>query len=134
MPDAWQVDYLSAVGTDALSGQMLAFMLASGVGVSHGTRREGLSVGLYLISLENGERSFSYWRDSSAARRLADDPGALARGVSAAELVVFSGITLAILTDAGAWAGGVSAAGADLAAQVIASQGALIVPKAVARG
>lgn len=101
LPQAWQVDYLSAVGSDALSGQMLAFMQASGVGVSHVARHQGLSVGLYLISLQNGERSFSYWRDSSAARRLADDPAALAWGLSGASLVVFSGITLAILTDDG---------------------------------
>lgn len=98
LPRAWQVDYLSAVGQDALSDQMLAFIQASGIGISHMARAPGRTVGIYLITLKNGERSFTYWRDSSAARSLADDPAAVARGLDGAALVVFSGITLAILT------------------------------------
>ncbi|WP_054008496.1 sugar kinase [Cypionkella psychrotolerans] len=101
LPADWTVDYLSAVGTDALSDQMLAFMQASGIGTAHVAQRAETTVGIYLISLQNGERSFSYWRDSSAARRLADDPVALAHGLAGAALVVFSGITLAILPASG---------------------------------
>lgn len=99
LPGDWTIDYLSAVATDALSDQMLAFMLASGIGTAHVARRDDATVGLYLISLQNGERSFSYWRDRSAARRLADDPVALRRGLADAAMVVFSGITLAILAE-----------------------------------
>lgn len=51
-----------------------------------------------MIDLKDGERSFTYWRDSSAARCLADDPDHLARCLLGADLVYFSGITLAILT------------------------------------
>ena len=101
LPADWTVDYLSAVGTDALSDQMLGFMQASGIGTAHVARRAEATVGIYLISLQNGERSFSYWRDNSAARRLADDPIALAGGLAGASLVVFSGITLAILPTSG---------------------------------
>ena len=95
-PD-WPVDYLSAVGTDAVSEAMLSFMAGAGIGTEHVARRADRTVGLYLISLDRGERTFSYWRSQSAARTLADDPAALTRGLAGAGLVVFSGITLAIL-------------------------------------
>ncbi len=96
-PD-WAVDYVSRVGTDAISGAMLGFMDGAGIGTAHVARVADQTVGLYLISLDKGERSFSYWRGQSAARGLADDPGALAAALAGADLVVFSGITLAILT------------------------------------
>jgi 2-dehydro-3-deoxygluconokinase len=99
-PD-WAVDYLSAVGTDAISDEMLGFMAAAGIGTGHVQRRPDRTVGLYLITLKDGERSFSYWRGQSAARGLADDPAALARGLAGADLVMFSGITLAILPPEG---------------------------------
>lgn len=94
----WQVDYLTAVGTDAISGAMVEFMAGAGIGTDHVVLRADRTVGLYLISLTKGERSFSYWRGQSAARTLADEPEALRRGLAGAGLVVFSGITLAILT------------------------------------
>jgi 2-dehydro-3-deoxygluconokinase len=50
-----------------------------------------------LIELSDGERSFSYWRDSSAAKALADDAAALRAAIDGADAVYFSGITLAIL-------------------------------------
>jgi 2-dehydro-3-deoxygluconokinase len=53
--------------------------------------------GLYLIELSAGERSFTYWRDTSAARLLADDEPALSRAFADADAVYLSGITLAIL-------------------------------------
>ena len=94
------VDYLSAVGDDALSAQMVAFMEAAGIGTGHLRRIEGASVGLYVITLIGGERVFSYWRSASAARRLADGLGAL-DGVGKETLVYVSGITLAILPPEG---------------------------------
>src|SRR5690606_38580679 len=51
----------------------------------------------YMIHQADGDRHFTYWRDSSAARQLADDPAALSSGIEGADLVYFSGITLAIL-------------------------------------
>jgi 2-dehydro-3-deoxygluconokinase len=54
-------------------------------------------VGLYLIELRNGERSFAYWRGQSAARRLAEDHARLRDALSNASLAYLSGITLAIL-------------------------------------
>lgn len=97
----WAVDYLSAVGTDAISGEMLGFMAAAGIGTGHVQRRADRTVGLYLISLKDGERSFSYWRGQSAAKTLADDGDVLEAGLKGADLAVFSGITLAILPPEG---------------------------------
>lgn len=94
------VSYLTGVGDDAISQQMLDFMQAAGIDTKHVARIAGRSVGLYLISIKDGERSFSYWRDTSAARLLAEDEAALERAVEGADLVYFSGITLAILSEA----------------------------------
>lgn len=100
LPEVWAVDYLTCTGTDTLSGEMIDFMVASGLGVGAVTCLPGQSVGLYMIRLEEGERSFSYWRSASAARRLARDPDRLAAGLAGAGLVLLSGITLAILPPA----------------------------------
>ena len=60
----------------------------------------GARPGLYAITLTGAERSFTYWRADAAARRLADDPAALAKSLENRALVYFSGITLAILEPA----------------------------------
>ncbi|MGJ8605328.1 MAG: sugar kinase [Marivita sp.] len=91
------VSYFTAAGTDAISDQMRAAITAGGIDVSHVQTVPNRTVGLYLISLDNGERSFSYWRGQSAARQLADDPKALAIAMAEARLIYFSGITLGIL-------------------------------------
>lgn len=97
LPADWSVDYLSAVGTDMISDEMLAFMQSHDVGIDHVARIEGRSPGLYMIHLKDGERSFSYWRSVSAAKLLARDGDRLRGAVEACDIVVFSGITLAIL-------------------------------------
>lgn len=95
-PD-WSVRYVSGVGRDAISDDMLAMMQNVGVETSHILRDGSRTVGLYMIALQNGERSFSYWRGQSAARHLADDPARLAAALEDVDIVFFSGITLAIL-------------------------------------
>ena len=97
-PKGLTVSYLSAVGDDALSVRMADFMAQAGI-TPVLARRPGRSVGLYMISLKDGERSFSYWRDTSAARSLADDLDVLP-GLKAGDMAYFSGITMAILSDA----------------------------------
>ncbi len=97
LADGWRVDYLTAVGTCAVSAAMLEFIETAGVGTEFVRRIEGGTPGLYMIHLHAGERSFSYWRSASAARRLADDPDHLRRAVASSDVVFFSGITLAIL-------------------------------------
>ena len=93
----WSVDYATCIGTDAVSGRMLEFLKAAGIGVDHVARLAERTVGLYLIELRDGERSFSYWRGQSAARLLARDPARLAAALEDAGLVYLSGITLAIV-------------------------------------
>jgi 2-dehydro-3-deoxygluconokinase len=100
-PPDWDVDFVSAIGTDAISDELSAFMYKAGVGVSHVQRNTERTVGLYMISLKEGERSFSYWRSQSAARLLAADPAGLEDAFAGADLVCLSGITIAILESAG---------------------------------
>lgn len=99
LPTDWRVDYVSCIGTDAVSDRMLGFLAASGIGTAHVARLPDRTVGLYLIELRNGERSFSYWRGESAARLLARDPTRLAAALAGAEVAYLSGITLAILDE-----------------------------------
>ncbi len=99
-PD-WQVDFLTAVGSDPMSDSLVGFCEAAGIGAAHIRRVTDRTVGLYLISLQDGERSFSYWRGQSAARLLAEDRDALATAFTGADVIYLSGITLAILEGAG---------------------------------
>lgn len=55
-----------------------------------------------MVHTENGERSFSYWRNESVARLLATDREFLRSAFERADIIVFSGITLAIIEDEGA--------------------------------
>lgn len=96
-PADWSVDYFTAVGDDPLSADMLAMMEGAGVGTSLVRRIPNKTPGLYLITLKNGERTFSYWRDAAAAKKLADDADHLRRAMESADIVYFSGITLGIL-------------------------------------
>lgn len=95
-PDA-QVSYLTVVGDDVISQKMTALMRDSGIDDRFVQVSSDKTLGLYLISLDNGERSFSYWRGQSAAKTLADDPVVLSDAMAQHDLVYFSGITLAIL-------------------------------------
>jgi 2-dehydro-3-deoxygluconokinase len=97
-PRDWQVDYVTALGDDLYSKQMRAFMDEHGIGTSHIRTVPGRRPGLYMIHQAGGDRHFTYWRDMSAARTLGDDPEALKAAFDGADIVYFSGITLAILT------------------------------------
>lgn len=98
LPAEQAVDYCSGAGSDGISAEMLAFIAGSGIGTAHIRTVPGRTVGLYMISLSNGERSFSYWRSQSAARLLAEDRAWLQAAVAGKALIIFSGITLAILS------------------------------------
>jgi 2-dehydro-3-deoxygluconokinase len=100
LPQDWQIDYLTAIGDDAISVRLAAFLATEGIGTDHVRHIAGGTVGLYMITLSGAERGFSYWRSTSAARRLAEDEGALQRALTGADLAYVSGITLAILPSA----------------------------------
>ncbi|MBB5576473.1 MULTISPECIES: sugar kinase [Rhizobium] len=98
LPADWSVDYFTALGDDPMSDEMLDFMKAHDIGISNIRRLRGKTPGLYMINLKDGERSFSYWRDSSAARQLAADGDRLRTAIEESNVLYFSGITLAILS------------------------------------
>src|SRR5262245_28263648 len=67
------VDYVTALGDDALSDEMIAGWAAEGIGTKRVVRLPGKLPGLYLIQTDDkGERRFFHWRDSAAARSLMD--------------------------------------------------------------
>ena len=92
------VSYLTAVGNDPYSRQIVELAEDEGIGTDHIQVVEGRSAGLYMIETDNGERSFWYWRDTSPARdvfsqeNLANARAAIAK----ADVVYFSGITLSL--------------------------------------
>lgn len=100
LKDRAQVDYFTAVGTDAVSDQMLAYLDCETIGTASILRRADRTPGLYMIQLQDGERSFSYWRSQSAARTLAQSGQDIDTALRGADIAYFSGITLAILPDA----------------------------------
>ncbi len=101
---AAEVHYVTRLGDDPFGLEIPPFIAAEGVETRHVEVAEGETTGLYAISRDDkGERSFSYWRSASAARRL------FAQGRDReleAELerfdgLVYSGISLAILSPEG---------------------------------
>ena len=99
-PGDWAVDYLTCLGDDSYSDGMAEFIAAAGIGTGHIRRLPGKRPGLYMIHQEDGDRRFTYWRDTAAAKCLADDTDALEAALSDADLAYLSGITVAILSDA----------------------------------
>ena len=93
-----QVGFVTRIGQDQLSNAFAAELAADGLDTAGISRDPKRHMGLYLIQLDGVERSFHYWRDSSAAKLLADDPDELARALEGAGLIHLSGITLAILS------------------------------------
>ncbi len=95
-----RVSYLTALGEDPLSQSLCQKWQAEGLDTSLVLRHPSRTTGLYSITNdEAGERSFSYWRDTSAARdlfSLADIKAAIEIAQNA-DLLGFSLISLAIL-------------------------------------
>ena len=68
-------DYITALGDDTLSDEMIAGWAAEGVGTKRVVRLPGKLPGLYMIQTDDkGERRFFHWRESAAARSLMDLP------------------------------------------------------------
>lgn len=95
--ESWDVSYLTGLGTDRYSDAMKSFLYDADIGTSRIVTIENRRPGLYLIHQENGDRHFTYWRDTSAAKLIARDEKRLGASVDGCEHIYFSGITLAIL-------------------------------------
>jgi 2-dehydro-3-deoxygluconokinase len=95
--------YLTALGTDPLSAGLKAQWQAEGLDTSLVLTNPARTTGLYAIATDaTGERTFTYWRDTSAAREIFGCSGAehAVRQAESADLLGFSLITLAILEPA----------------------------------
>jgi 2-dehydro-3-deoxygluconokinase len=96
-------EYVTALGTDPFSDEMLNAWHMEGIGTTAVARVPGRVPGLYLIKTdETGERQFFYWRDSAPVRRLFDLPETpqILAALAGADLVYLSGITLSLFDEA----------------------------------
>lgn len=101
-PESLKINYISALGTDKLSHAMISHWQQEGINTEAVLLDNQRQPGLYLIQLDQqGERTFLYWRNQSAARYLLqhpDFPQVLA-SLKEADMIYLSGISLAILPD-----------------------------------
>lgn len=93
------VDYVTALGDDPLSDEMIAGWRDEGIGTDRVLRLKGKLPGLYMIETNAaGERRFYHWRDASAVRGLMNLPEteALLASLAGYDLIYLSAITLSL--------------------------------------
>jgi 2-dehydro-3-deoxygluconokinase len=98
------VDYITALGDDPISEEMVGSWAAEGVGTGLVARLPGKLPGLYMIQTdEAGERRFYHWRDSSAVRSLMSLPQTeqILDAFAGYDLVYLSAITLSLYDESG---------------------------------
>lgn len=96
------IHYMTALGIDPLSNSMLDYFKEEGIQCEKIRRIPDRQPGLYCINVDsNGERSFQYWRDQSAARYLLSGHEFDTQLESLANInyIYLSGISLAILPE-----------------------------------
>lgn len=94
-----KADYITALGNDPFSDEMVEAWKGEGVGTAYVARVSGKLPGLYAIrTSEAGERSFYYWRENAAARMLLDLPetDAMLAALAGYDMVYLSGVTLSL--------------------------------------
>ncbi len=99
-----EVDYITALGDDPMSEEMIAGWAAEGVGTSRVARLKDKLPGLYMIQTDEfGDRRFFHWRESAAARSLMDLPETddMLDSLAAYDVIYFSAITLSIYSAQG---------------------------------
>lgn len=99
-----QVGYATGLGDDPFSDEMLAAWQAEGLSTDLVLRFPGRLPGLYAIKTDGaGERSFHYWRVNAPARDMFKHPEQdnWAEALGRADMLYFSGISLAILDEDG---------------------------------
>jgi 2-dehydro-3-deoxygluconokinase len=98
------MDYITALGDDPWSDEMIGGWQAEGVGTTQVVCVPGRLPGLYVIQTDvNGKWRFSYWRESAAARSLFDLPEApaICNAFKSYDLLYLSGVTLSIYGETG---------------------------------
>jgi 2-dehydro-3-deoxygluconokinase len=91
-------EFLTALGTDPYSSEMLECWRAEGVRTDLVVVTAGRLPGVYAIRTASGERSFCYWRSESAARTLFQSSQCepLLERAGDADLLYLSGISLSL--------------------------------------
>ncbi|ADO46495.1 sugar kinase [[Enterobacter] lignolyticus] len=100
-PAALHVDYVTALGTDSFSQQMLDAWQGERVGTELIQRMENRLPGLYYIETDDtGERTFYYWRNEAAAKFWleSEQSAAICETLATFDYLYLSGISLAILS------------------------------------
>ena len=94
-----QTSMVTAIGKDTLSSQMLARFEKEHLGTRFVFRHPEKAPGMYLIETDSeGERSFTYWRNDAAARKVMDFvDDDVCWDLSAGNMFFFSGISLAVI-------------------------------------
>ena len=93
------VHLVTAVGEDQFSLDMIEYFTSENIGVNFVYKSATKIPGLYSIQLDDqGERSFSYWRENSAARQVMQhiNDDAISK-LSKGDMFFFSGISLAVI-------------------------------------
>ena len=97
------MEYVTALGTDSFSDQMIAARQQEQVHTQLVQRLPDKMPGLYFIETDaHGERTFWYWRSDAAARFWLDSPqaGAICQQLAHYDYLYLSGISPAILPQA----------------------------------
>lgn len=100
-PAALAVNYVTALGTDNFSQQMLDSWQAENVDTSLTQRMDNRLPGLYYIETDStGERTFYYWRNEAAAKFWleSDEAAHICEELATFDYLYLSGISLAILS------------------------------------
>ena len=98
------VDYITALGDDPMSDEMVLGWAGEGIGTSRVARLKGKLPGIYMIQTDPfGDRRFFHWRESSAARSLMDLPetGDILDSLATYDVIYLSAITLSIYSPQG---------------------------------
>lgn len=95
---AGAVGFLSRAGTDPLSNDFRLFATKEGLDPALIATDKSHPIGIYSVATDpQGERSFNYWRSTSAARLMFSDVFD-GQAIPTSEVIYLSGISIAILT------------------------------------
>lgn len=93
--------FVTAIGSDALSNNMQHTVTLEQIETQMMFVHPDKAPGIYLIETDDeGERSFTYWRNDSAAKKVMDFIGEAEQAtLEKADMFMFSGISLAVIEE-----------------------------------
>lgn len=100
-----KTQYLTHLGADNYSDVLIQEMNEQGIETNYIIQTHDKNIGLYIIKNQSdGEREFDYWRENSAATTMFesnDTTNLDIKAVKQATHIIFSGISIAILSEKG---------------------------------